>query len=68
MMNSVAESRVHKLRSILAQMEYTYTVQKYHEEGVPFRHHLYVPEAVPDSRKNYPYHEREDNAHILKVY
>ena len=31
-------------------------------------HYMYVPETVPDERVNYPFHEREDSAHILMVF
>lgn len=61
------ETKAEKLRSILAQMEFTYVICSYHEKGIPFRHHLYVPESVPNDQVDYPYHEREDSAHILKV-
>ena len=54
-----------KLRSILAQMDYTYTVQKWDEQGVPFRSHIYVPEVHPLT--NSVFHEREDEGHVFKV-
>ena len=38
------ESLLNMLRSILAQMEYSYRVRYYDEQGVPFKTHLYVPE------------------------
>ena len=53
------------LRSILAQLEYTYLVQKWDSEGVPFRQHVYVPENHPLTMDIY--HEREDEPHVLKV-
>ena len=54
-----------KLRSILAQMEFTYTVRKYDDQGVPFRSHIYVPEIHPVTATIF--HEREDEGHVLKV-
>lgn len=56
---------IDKLRSILAQLEYSYQVQHWHEQGVPFRTHMYVPEI--NALTGAPFHEREDDAHILKV-
>ena len=55
------------LRSILAQMEYSYRVCYYHDEkGVPFRTHLYVPETHPDTGQGFC--EREDEGNVFKVY
>ena len=59
------ETKEDKLRSILAQLEFKYQVLEYEERGVPFRTHLYVPEVHPGS--GHEYHEREDDAHVLKV-
>ena len=53
------------LRSILAQLEFTYIVRQYDDSGVPFRTHLYVPEVHPDSGTIFL--EREDEGHVLKV-
>ena len=53
------------LRSILAQLEYHYIVQKYESQGVPFTSHLHVPEVHPLTDK--VFFEREDEAHVLKV-
>ena len=53
------------LRSILAQLHYTYTVRKWDKEGVPFRTHAYVPEV--DQATGMEFHEREDHCHLLKV-
>lgn len=48
------ETDVEKLKSILAQMEYNYRIQQYHEElGVQFRTHMYVPERHPITGKIY---------------
>ena len=54
-----------KLRSILAQLEFSHNVHEYDSNGVPFRYHLYVPEIHPISGTEH--HEREDDAHVLKV-
>lgn len=60
------ETDTEVLRSILAQLEYHYLVQHYSDNlGIPFRHHLYVPEKHPVI--NAPFCEREDEAHVLKV-
>ncbi len=47
-------------------MDYTYTVRKWEEQGVPFRSHVYVPEVHPIT--NSIFHEREDEGHVHKVY
>ena len=61
------ETKPAMLRSILAQMEYQYRICYYHDEkGVPFRTHLYVPEAHPDTGQGF--REREDEGHVFKVY
>ena len=60
------ETKEDKLRSILAQLEFQYQVLEYEKRGVPFRTHLYVPEVHPISGQEY--HEREDDAHVLKVH
>ena len=54
------------LRSILAQLEFTYVVQRYDASGVPFRTHLHVPEFHPVSGS--VFYEREDERHVLKVH
>lgn len=54
------------LRSILAQLEYSYQVRRWDSSGVPFRTYLYVPETHPVTKSEF--HEREDFAHVLKVY
>ena len=51
-----------KLRSILAQLEYQYTILQYAHNGVNFQQHLCVPEVYPGTG------EREDEAHVRKVY
>lgn len=60
------EEEVDKLRSILAQLEFTHTVREYERNGVPFRHHLHVPEVHPETGN--VFYEREDPAHVLKVH
>ena len=59
------ESETDMRRSILAQLEYSCEICRYDSLGVPFRQYMYVPEthAVTSST----YHEREDEAHVLKV-
>ena len=59
------ERTVDKLRSILAQMEYSYQVRSWSDKGVPFRTHIYVPEVHHLTGKRF--HEREDEAHVFKV-
>ena len=60
------ETTVEQLRSILAQLHFTYEVCHYHDDlGVPFKHHLYVPETHPIT--NLTFSEREDEGHVLKV-
>lgn len=59
------ETHADKLRSILSQLEYSHQVVKYDEAGVPFRMFMYVPEVHPITGNEY--HEREDDAHVLKV-
>lgn len=68
------ENEVDQLRSILAQKEFTYEICRLdREESLPFRTHLYVPENIPlpgllpEQRCLLPYHEREDEPHMLKV-
>lgn len=53
------------LRSILSQFEYTYLVCDWDRKGVPFRTYFYVPEIHPIT--GVEFHEREDDAHVLKV-
>ena len=52
--------------SILAQLHYKYEVLEWEKKGVPFKSHIYVPEVHPITKC--PFHEREDETHILKVY
>lgn len=59
------ETYADKLRSVHAQLEYTQQVLYYQSIGVPFRTFMYVPETNPIT--GVEFHEREDDAHILKV-
>ena len=59
------ETQLEMLRSILAQLHYHHEILKWESKGVPFRSHLYVPEHHPLT--GMPFHEREDEAHVLKV-
>lgn len=59
------EERVDKLRSILAQLEFSHVVCDYDRRGVPFQTHLHVPEVHPVT--GHHWYEREDPAHVLKV-
>ena len=59
------ESTVEKLRSIMAQLEYTYQINTWHIKGVPFKHHVYVPEI--HSTTGIEFCEREDEGHVFKV-
>ena len=66
LLESREETIEEKLRSILAQMDFTYTVRKWDEQGVSFMSHVYVPEVHPIT--NSIFHEREDEGHVLKVH
>lgn len=59
------ENEADKLRSILSQMEYKHQVCYWDQQGVPFKSHIYVPEEHPITKSEF--HEREDDAHVLKV-
>lgn len=60
----LTETPTDKLRSILAQADYTYTVRKWDAEGVPFWTYCYVPERDPITGENF--HKR-DHTHLLKA-
>lgn len=62
----IPEDLPDKLRSILAQAEYAYRIREWDAKGVPFRFHAYVPECDPITKEEF--HEREDHAHLLKVF
>ena len=59
------ETKEDKLRSILSQLEYKYQVIQHDCNGIPYRTHIYVPEIYPITLMEF--HEREDDAHVLKV-
>ena len=59
------ESEADMMRSILAQLEYKYEICRYDSLGIPFCQHMYVPETNSVTYRSY--HEREDEAHVLKV-
>ncbi len=54
-----------KLKSIVAQLEYSHQVIKYDNAGIPFCTYMYVAEVHPITWAEYL--EREDDAHLLKV-
>ncbi|XP_065899778.1 uncharacterized protein [Dysidea avara] len=58
------ETKVEKLRSIMAQLEYTYQINQLSSKGIPFKEHLYVPEVHPITKVEFC--EREDEAHVFK--
>ncbi|XP_065891566.1 uncharacterized protein [Dysidea avara] len=58
------ETPVEQLRSILAQLEYTYQINAWQAKGVPFKDYVYVPEIHPKAGMEFC--EREDDGHILK--
>jgi len=59
------ESYQDKMRSILAQFEFTKTILEFESKGIPFGTYINVPEQHPDTGDLF--NEREDDAHILKV-
>lgn len=59
------ESLEDKLRSILAQLEYSYEIRQWDQREVPFSVYFYVPEVHPETGQ--PFLEREDEAHVFKV-
>ena len=56
-----AETEIEMLRSILAQMDFSYTVRLLDENGIPFRTYLHVSEIHPESKRVFM--EREDEGH-----
>lgn len=60
------ETPLEMLRSIMAQLHYQHEVFGYEKKGVPFSSHMYVPEVHPQTGE--PFHEREDEAHVFKVF
>ena len=63
---SCTEDDGDKLRSILAQMEYTFLINHWENRGVPFKTHLHVPEEHPITGQVFC--EREDEGHVFKVW
>jgi len=59
------ETLIEKLRSILAQLEYKYQIDQWHDKGVQFKDQLYVPEIHPITKVEFC--EREDEGHVFKV-
>ena len=59
------EGLVNKLRSILAQLEYSYEIKQWDQKGVTFSMYFYVPEVHPETGQHFL--EREDEAHVFKV-
>lgn len=59
------ETTVEKLRSIMAQLEYSYQINSWHAKGILFKHHVYIPEIHPVTQMEFC--EREDEGHVLKV-
>ena len=56
---------VDDIRSILAQLEFTFEVRRWDMQGVPSRTQLYVPEEHPLTEVGFC--EREDEGHVFKV-
>ncbi len=54
-----------KMRSILAQFEYSKRIKEYVRQGIPFNCHLIVPEV--HKHTGHVICHREDGAHLLKV-
>ncbi len=59
------EGLVEKLRSILAQLEYSHEIKEWDKKGIPFSQFFYVPEVHPETSQHFL--EREDEAHVFKV-
>ena len=62
----LTETYKDKMRSILAQYEYHKMILDWEKQGVPFRYHIYVPETNEVTKE--PFHDREDEGHMLKVF
>lgn len=60
------ETLLEMLKSFLAQLQFKCDVMAWESKGVPFCSHLYVPEVHPLT--GLPIHEREDEAHVFKVF
>ena len=62
--NTVRESFLDKLRTLVATCRFRHRISQLKEEGVDFSLYLYVPEWDPITGDIF--HEREDHCHILK--
>lgn len=62
--NTVKESMLDQLRSLVATYRFRHRVAELKASGVDFTIHLYVPEVDPINGDYF--HEREDHCHILK--
>ena len=60
-----SETYCDMLRSILAQLDYSYQINHWNSVGVPFKDHLHVPEVHPLT--GVLFCEREDEGHVFKV-
>ena len=53
------ETKIDKVRSIL---EYTFQINSWTVQGIPFDRYIYVPEVHPITGKEF--HEHEDEGHV----
>ena len=60
-----SETNADMMRSVLAQLDYSFQINQWHSKGVPFKTHLHVPEEHPETGTIFC--EREDEGHVLKV-
>ena len=60
------ETDVEKLRSILAQLEFSMTIKEWDQKGVPFYQYLYVPEKHPIT--GIEFYEMEDERQMCTLY
>ena len=58
------ESLLDKLRSVVAKYTFRSMVNELQQEGVDFKHHVYVPEVDPVTGRIR--HDRGDHNHLLK--
>ena len=54
-----------KLKAILAQLDYHQRIISWSQKGILFQTYIYVPEIHHITGCDF--HEREDEAHVLKV-
>ena len=59
------ETKDMTLKAILAQLDYRHQIMFWNQKGILFQAHMYFPEIHPITRCDF--HEREDEAHVLKV-